>query len=83
MTDQSGQKSEAPPDEQYSSSIDPSDKDIGATIVPDHARAYDQTIEQRVKRKIDLWLIPWMWLGYGFVYYDKVCMHNIIHTGIC
>lgn len=63
---------------QYASSIDSSDKDLAATIVPDRAQAYDQIIEQRVIRKIDLWLIPWMWIGYGFVYYDKVRKHVVV-----
>ena len=46
--------------------------DIAAAIVPDHAQHIDRHIERRVLRKIDLYLIPLMWIGYGFVYYDKV-----------
>lgn len=49
------------------------DKDLAAAIVPDHAQDIDSRVERRVLRKIDLVLIPWMWIGYGFVYYDKVC----------
>lgn len=48
------------------------DKDIASGIVPDHAHELDEATESKVVRKIDLYLIPWMWLGYGFVYYDKV-----------
>lgn len=77
MEGQSEEKSGAAAFEQYSSSLDFSDKDLAATIVPDHAQAYDQAIEQRVRRKVDQWLIPWMWLGYGFIYYDKVCVHKL------
>lgn len=46
--------------------------DLAAAIVPEHAQQLDPHIERRVLRKIDLYLIPFMWIGYGFVYYDKV-----------
>ena len=46
--------------------------DLAAAIVSAHAQAFDQATERRVLRKIDAYLMPWMWLGYGFVYYDKV-----------
>ena len=48
------------------------DRDLAAAIVPEHAQDFDVDAERRVIRKIDLFLIPWMWIGYGFVYYDKV-----------
>ena len=48
------------------------DKDLAAAIVSERAQDFDTVIERRVLRKIDLYLIPWMWIGYGFVYYDKV-----------
>ena len=54
------------------SSVGSFDKDLAAAIVSDHARGFDRVTERRVLRKIDMYLIPWMWLGYGFVYYDKV-----------
>ena len=47
------------------------DKDIAATIVPEHALSVNPAMERRVLRKIDMFLIPLMWIGYGFVYYDK------------
>ena len=53
-------------------SLASSEKDIAAGLVPDHAQAIDPTLEKRVLRRIDLYLIPWMWIGYGLVYYDKV-----------
>ena len=55
------------------SSVDSFDNDIAATIVSEHAQRVDPNIEQRVLRKIDWFLIPLMWIGYGFVYYDKAC----------
>ena len=54
------------------SSLESFDKDLAAAIVPDHAQRFENATEHRVLRKIDLYLIPWMWLGYGFIYYDKV-----------
>ena len=60
-----------PPDHD-NSSVESSDKDLAAAIVSDHAGEFDRVTERRVLRKIDMYLIPWMWLGYGFVYYDKV-----------
>lgn len=54
------------------SSVESFEMDLAAAIVPDHAQGFDPATERRVLRKIDLHLIPWMWLGYGFVYYDKV-----------
>ncbi|KAL8801890.1 MAG: hypothetical protein Q9182_004179 [Xanthomendoza sp. 2 TL-2023] len=47
------------------------EKDAAAAIVPDHALQLDKEVERRVVRKIDLFLIPLMWIGYGLVYYDK------------
>ena len=55
-----------------SSSVESFDKDLAAAIVSDHAREFDRVTEHRVLRKMDFYLIPWMWLGYGLVYYDKV-----------
>lgn len=48
------------------------DDDIAAAFVPDQAQWIDRRLERRVVRKIDFFLIPVMWIGYGFVYYDKV-----------
>ena len=49
-----------------------SEYDLAATILPSHAHVVDPTLSCRVRRKIDLFFIPLMWVGYGFVYYDKV-----------
>ncbi len=48
------------------------DKDIAIGVVGEHRHAIDPAVEARVVRKIDLFLIPTMILGYGLVYYDKV-----------
>ncbi len=60
------------PDHEERSSIQSLEKDAAAAIVSDHAVELDQAAERRVLRKIDLFLIPLMWVGYGLVYYDKV-----------
>ncbi len=48
------------------------EKDIAASLVPEYAQPWDREVERRVVRKIDLALLPLMWVGYGLVYYDKV-----------
>jgi hypothetical protein len=48
------------------------DKDIALSIVGGHRHAIDAAVEARVVRKIDLFLVPAMFVGYGLVYYDKV-----------
>lgn len=45
---------------------------MAASVVPEYAQSWDQAVEKRVVRKIDLILMPFMWIGYGLVYYDKV-----------
>jgi len=47
-------------------------QDIAIAIVGEHRKDIDPTIEARVVRKIDLFLVPAMFVGYGLVYYDKV-----------
>lgn len=49
------------------------DQDVAMAVVGEHAHAMDPTVEARVIRKIDRFMIPAMIIGYGFVYYDKVC----------
>jgi hypothetical protein len=51
---------------------DQDSKDVAATVVPEHAESWDKEVEKRVVRKIDMVLIPWLFIGYGLVYYDKV-----------
>lgn len=48
------------------------DMDDAATFAGEKSRFIDPAIENRAVRKIDLFFIPTMILGYGLVYYDKV-----------
>ncbi|KAL8965844.1 MAG: hypothetical protein Q9183_003663 [Haloplaca sp. 2 TL-2023] len=58
------------------------EKDAAAAIVPDRAQEVDKVIERRVLRKIDLFLIPLMWMGYGLVYYDKAILGSAVLFGM-
>lgn len=52
-------------------------------MVPEYAQPWDKEIERRVVRKIDLALLPLMWVGYGLVYYDKVRqLFSLLITGL-
>ncbi|KAK5208725.1 hypothetical protein LTR99_001243 [Exophiala xenobiotica] len=52
----------------------PGEKDIAASVVPEFAQPWDKQVERRLVRKIDLIIIPFMWFGYGLVYYDKAIL---------
>ena len=65
------------------SSVDSFAKDIAAKIVPERAQSMDPDVQRRVLGKIDLFLIPLMWIGYGFVYYDKACQHLLVVSAGC
>lgn len=71
MSQNQAHKDEKKVFENESSSVSTTE-DIAAAIVPDQAQRVDPQLERRVVRKIDFFLIPVMWIGYGFVYYDKV-----------
>ena len=47
------------------------DQDVAIAIVGERAQAIDPTMEARVVRKIDIFLIPAMIVMYGLVYYDS------------
>ena len=51
-------------------------QDIAIAIVGEHRHAIDPAVEARVLRKIDWFLVPAMIVGYGLVYYDKVCVES-------
>ncbi|KAI4111684.1 MAG: hypothetical protein LQ345_006729 [Seirophora villosa] len=70
------------PDQEDHSSLASREKDAGAAIVPHHAAAIDKAAERRVLRKIDLFLIPVMWMGYGLVYYDKAILGSAVLFGM-
>ncbi|KAI0144538.1 major facilitator superfamily domain-containing protein [Xylariaceae sp. FL1272] len=56
--------------------------DTVASLVGDEARAIDPAVERRVLRKIDLFLMPAMVLGYGLVYYDKAILGSAALFGM-
>ncbi|KAE8446767.1 hypothetical protein EG329_011672 [Mollisiaceae sp. DMI_Dod_QoI] len=58
------------------------DKDIAIGVVGEHRHAIDPAVEARVVRKIDLFLIPTMILGYGLVYYDKAILGSAVLFGM-
>ena len=62
--------------------MEPFGKDLAAAIVPEHAQDVDAATEKRVLRKLDLFLMQWMWVGYGFVYYDKVIHQVFFHQNV-
>ncbi|KAL8833893.1 MAG: hypothetical protein Q9170_004040 [Blastenia crenularia] len=60
------------PDLEDNSSTQSLEKDAAAAIVPNYAVRLEKSAERRVVRKIDLFFMPIMWIGYALVYYDKV-----------
>jgi hypothetical protein len=59
-------------DLEHAASLQAADKDIAIAIVGEQRHAINPAAEARVVRKIDLFLVPAMFIGYGLVYYDKV-----------
>ncbi|KAL9104592.1 MAG: hypothetical protein Q9163_000457 [Psora crenata] len=70
------------PHQRCGSSVASFDKDLAAAFVPEHAQQIDGVTERRILRKLDLFLIPWMWVGYGFVYYDKAILGSAVLFGM-
>jgi MFS family permease len=54
----------------------------GIKALGDEARPIDPEIERRVLRKIDLFLMPAMVIGYGLVYYDKAILGSAALFGM-
>ncbi|GAQ03865.1 uncharacterized transporter C417.10 [Aspergillus lentulus] len=50
------------------------DKDAALAVVSDVAMEIDPEVEKRVLRKIDLFFMPAMLIGYGLVYWDKAIL---------
>ncbi|OQE17865.1 hypothetical protein PENSTE_c019G05711 [Penicillium steckii] len=50
------------------------EKDAALTVVSDVAQEVDPVIAKRVLRKIDMYFMPAMLIGYGVVYYDKAIL---------
>ncbi|KAH8816649.1 major facilitator superfamily domain-containing protein [Xylogone sp. PMI_703] len=58
------------------------DEDIAIAIVGEQSHAFDPVIEARIVRKIDLFFIPAMVIGYGLVYYDKAILGSAVLFGM-
>ncbi|KAJ5932127.1 hypothetical protein N7516_006616 [Penicillium verrucosum] len=59
-----------------------SDKDAALAVVSEFAQEIDPIVEKRVLRKIDLYLMPAMLIGYGMVYYDKAILGSATLFGM-
>ncbi|KAF1998347.1 MFS general substrate transporter [Amniculicola lignicola CBS 123094] len=57
-------------------------KDDALRLVGEHAQNIDPEVEKRALRKIDLFLIPAMVVGYGLVYYDKAILGSAVLFGM-
>ncbi|KAI1274250.1 putative MFS transporter [Xylaria sp. FL0933] len=53
-----------------------------ADIMGTEARPIDPEVERRVLRKIDMFLMPAMMIGYGLVYYDKAILGSAALFGL-
>lgn len=51
-------------------------------LLGSEARHYDAALERRVLRKIDMFLMPAMVIGYGLVYYDKAILGSAALFGM-
>ncbi|KAH8708456.1 hypothetical protein GQ44DRAFT_777144 [Phaeosphaeriaceae sp. PMI808] len=58
------------------------EKDVAIGLVGEHAQEIDPVVEACVLRKIDLFLIPAMTIGYGLVYYDKALLGSAALFGM-
>ncbi|KAL4862275.1 hypothetical protein BDV12DRAFT_179056 [Aspergillus spectabilis] len=54
----------------------------GVEALGEEARPIDPEVERRVLRKIDLFLMPAMVIGYGLVYYDKAILGSAALFGM-
>ncbi|KAJ5595596.1 uncharacterized protein N7459_001804 [Penicillium hispanicum] len=52
----------------------PAEKDAALAVVSDVAQEIDPVVAKRVLRKIDMYFMPAMLIGYGIVYYDKAIL---------
>ncbi|CAI6094581.1 unnamed protein product [Clonostachys chloroleuca] len=57
-------------------------QDEAIAMVGEQTRAVDPVVAARAVRKIDLFLIPSMILGYGLVYYDKAILGSAVLFGM-
>jgi len=66
------ERHDVPADQEDIANLSIEGKDIAMAIVGEHRHAIDPAVEARIIRKVDLFLVPAMFIGYGLVYYDKV-----------
>lgn len=59
-----------------------SDKDVGAAYSPQPNKTWTVDMERRIVRKLDMILIPLMFLGYSLVYYDKAILGGATVFGL-
>ncbi|KAJ4145150.1 hypothetical protein LMH87_004008 [Akanthomyces muscarius] len=58
------------------------DQDDALAVVGPSSHVLDPVVTSRVVRKIDLFLIPFMVVGYGLVYYDKAILGSAALFGM-
>ncbi|EAW08934.1 putative MFS transporter [Aspergillus clavatus NRRL 1] len=58
------------------------DKDAALAVVSEEAMEIDPAVEKRVLRKIDLFFMPAMLIGYGLVYWDKAILGSATLFGM-
>ncbi|KAH6721039.1 major facilitator superfamily domain-containing protein [Leptodontidium sp. MPI-SDFR-AT-0119] len=58
------------------------DKDVAIAMVGEQRHDIDPAVEARVVRKIDWFLVPAMFCGYGLVYYDKAILGSAVLFGM-
>ncbi|KAM0163198.1 hypothetical protein ACHAQE_003479 [Botrytis cinerea] len=58
------------------------EKDIAIAVVGEHRHEIDPAVGARVVRKIDRFLVPAMFIGYGLVYYDKAILGSAVLFGM-
>ncbi|KAL2211706.1 MFS general substrate transporter [Sarocladium strictum] len=55
---------------------------VAEEVLGEEARSIDPEVERRVIRKIDMFLMPAMVIGYGLVYYDKAILGSAALFGM-
>ncbi|TPX14705.1 uncharacterized protein E0L32_005100 [Thyridium curvatum] len=58
------------------------DQDVAIQMVGEERHAIDPVVAARARRKIDLFLMPMMVVGYGLVYYDKAILGSAVLFGM-
>ncbi|GES63217.1 putative MFS transporter [Aspergillus terreus] len=72
----------ADPERRHSAEGPAFEKDAALAVVGDQAMDIDPAVEKRVLRKIDMFFMPAMLIGYGFVYWDKAILGSATLFGM-